>query len=145
MSSIDKISFESIECTADYPMARALLEIKGVVRVSFCKDFVEVVRHESADWDEVCADVSLAIDEFLQPRATDQDDSTSQTLKEIIKNKVAPAIAGGVIYLGREGGQVYLSFTDSCAGCKYSSRNLSAMICRLLKYYVPEVDDVLVL
>ena len=66
-------------------------------------------------------------------------------IKELIDTRVRPAVAqdgGDIIYKGFQDGIVYLHMQGACAGCPSSSMTLKHGIENMLRYYVPEVQEV---
>ena len=60
--------------------------------------------------------------------------------------RVRPAVAqdgGDIVYKGFKDGIVYLHMQGACSGCPSSTATLKHGIENMLKYYVPEVTEVL--
>ena len=56
-----------------------------------------------------------------------------------------PAVAqdgGDIVFQGFENGIVYLHMQGACSGCPSSTATLKHGIENMLKYYVPEVQEV---
>ena len=76
--------------------------------------------------------------------ASDDDEVVGQ-IRELIDTRVRPAVAqdgGDIVYKGFEDGIVYLHMQGACAGCPSSTATLKHGIENMLRYYVPEVQEV---
>jgi Fe-S cluster biogenesis protein NfuA len=90
--------------------------------------------------DEQDADAG-ADDEFYD--AADAD--TVATIKELIEQRVRPAVAGDggdITFRGFKEGVVYLTMKGACSGCPSSTATLRHGIQNLLRHYVPDVVEV---
>ena len=150
------------------PLAHALFEVEGVVRVFLGHDFISLTKGDQNDWIHV-RPMALAtiMDHFVAglPVITGQDESSFSTgrggvedyegeaaeivgeIIELIETRVRPAVAqdGGDIIFHRfepESGIVHLSMRGACAGCPSSTFTLKQGIENMLKAYVPEVTAV---
>ena len=151
------------------PLAQALFQLEGVVRVFLAHDFISLTKSESADWKHVRPMALAAImDHFVaglpvldsggagfthtEPEGS-MDDYEGETAEivgeiiELIETRVRPAVAqdGGDIVFHRfeqDTGIVHLSMRGACAGCPSSSFTLKQGIENMLKAYVPEVTAV---
>jgi Fe-S cluster biogenesis protein NfuA len=148
------------------PLARALFEIDGVVRVLFGPDFVTVSKHPGQeDWRYLKAPILAAIMDHFTSGAplyeagdgasAGHDDAayegeTAQIvaeIKDLLDTRIRPAVAqdGGDILFNRfdpETGTVFLHMKGACSGCPSSTATLKAGVENLLKHYVPEVTGV---
>ena len=73
------------------------------------------------------------------------EDPIIKQIKELIDTRVRPAVAqdgGDIIFKGFEGGIVSLHMQGACAGCPSSTATLKHGIENMLRYYVPEVQEV---
>ena len=73
------------------------------------------------------------------------DDEVVVQIRELIDTRVRPAVAqdgGDIVYKGFEDGIVYLHMQGACAGCPSSTATLKHGIENMLRYYVPEVQEV---
>lgn len=161
--------FASLEEAGTSPLAQALFDVQGVVRVFLGSDFISLTKEADADWKHVRPMALAAImDHFVAglpvmavagtaPQAPDAGGSaedyegeTAEIVSEIIElieTRVRPAVAqdGGDIIFHRfeaETGIVHLSMRGACAGCPSSTMTLKQGIENMLKAYVPEVTAV---
>lgn len=155
------MNFTSIElATEKSPLARKLMDIKGVTAVMLGTNFVTVTKGDDGEWDELNDAVMLSIDthltgnhdvvkpEVMQARAAAAAEGGSAVevrIREILEAEIRPAVAqdGGDITLDRfEDGVVYLHMQGSCSGCPSSTATLKQGIESRLKESIPEVNEV---
>lgn len=140
------------------PMATRLFEIEGVAGVFLGSDFVTVTKSDDKDWDVLRPQILGGIMEHFQSgrpvveiaddnseTSLDSDDPIVKQIKELIDTRVRPAVAqdgGDIVFKGFEGGVVSLHMQGACAGCPSSTATLKHGIENMLRYYVPEVQEV---
>ena len=140
------------------PLALNLFDTPGVTGVFLGADFITLTKTDDRDWDLLKPLVLGAIMEHFQsgrPVMTEasvsdmasdgEDDSVTRQIKELIDTRVRPAVAqdgGDIVYKGFEEGVVYLHMQGACAGCPSSTATLKHGIENMLRYYVPEVEEV---
>ena len=76
---------------------------------------------------------------------SDESDPIIKQIREIIDTRVRPSVAmdgGDITFESFEDGIVYLKLQGACSGCPSSSATLKSGIENMLKYYVPEVQEV---
>lgn len=150
-------NYTSPEATAGSPMARKLFEIDGVGGVFLGADFVTITKMPQSDWEVLKPIVLSAImDHFVSgdPVITEtapaessdgEDNEMISQIKELIETRVRPAVAmdgGDIQFCGFEDGIVYLHMQGACSGCPSSTATLKHGIENMLRYYVPEVQEV---
>jgi Fe-S cluster biogenesis protein NfuA len=143
------------------PLARKLMDVKGVTAVMVGSNFVTVTKGEDGEWDEMNDAVMSTLDAHLganEPvvdeaavaaaRATSAsggEGSVEQRIRDILDAEIRPAVAqdGGDITLDRfENGIVYLHMQGSCSGCPSSTATLKMGIEGRLREAIPEVTEV---
>ncbi|MEL7548059.1 MAG: NifU family protein [Pseudomonadota bacterium] len=162
--------FISVDEAGTSPMAQALFEIDGIVRVFLGHDFIALTKNETSDWKHLRPMALAAImDHYMSglPVLAVDGNSGSQTsghegsaeeyegeaaeivgeIIELIETRVRPAVAqdGGDITFQRfepDSGIVHLTMRGACAGCPSSTFTLKQGIENMLKAYVPEVTAV---
>jgi Fe-S cluster biogenesis protein NfuA len=150
------------EEAAQSPLATRLFDIPGVSGVFFGSDFITITR-ASGEWQQLKPAILGAImahfmsgaplltsdapikaggeDEFFE----EKDAETVEIIKDIIENRVRPAVAndgGDITFRGFKEGVVYLNMKGACSGCPSSTATLKHGIQNLLRHYVPEVVEV---
>ncbi|MEM9937510.1 MAG: NifU family protein [Pseudomonadota bacterium] len=159
--------FASIDEAGTSPLAQALFDVSGVVRVFLGSDFISLTKDADSDWKHVRPMALAAImDHFVaglpvietgastqgapEASADDYEGDAAEIVGEIIElidTRVRPAVAqdGGDIIFHRfepDTGIVHLSMRGACAGCPSSTMTLKQGIENMLKAYVPEVTAV---
>lgn len=143
------------------PLARKLMDVKGVTAVMVGSNFVTVTKGEEGEWDELNDAVMSTLDSHLganEPVVDEEavaaaraaagnggEGSVEQRIRDILDAEIRPAVAqdGGDILLDRfESGIVYLHMQGSCSGCPSSTATLKMGIEGRLREAIPEVLEV---
>jgi Fe-S cluster biogenesis protein NfuA len=144
------------------PLAKKLMDVKGVTAVMVGLNFVTVTKGEEGEWDELNDAVMATLDSHLGSNEPVVDEeavaaaraaagtggggsSVEQRIRDILDAEIRPAVAqdGGDITLDRvEDGIVYLHMQGSCAGCPSSTATLKMGIEGRLRELIPEVTEV---
>jgi Fe-S cluster biogenesis protein NfuA len=140
------------------PLANQLLKIDGVKGVFFGSDFVTITKDSSFDWSVVKPSILMklmdhfvanlpVITEVLSQTTPEADVSNPLVyqIKELLDTRIRPAVAqdgGDIVFHSFEDGIVYLKMQGACSGCPSSSATLKSGIENMLRYYVPEVQEV---
>lgn len=152
-------NFTRPEEAGDSPLALRLFGLDGVAGVFLGSDFVTVTKMPDREWDSLKPIILGSImDHFTsgQPVVREgatpasvvddgEDDEIVAQIKELIETRVRPAVAqdgGDIVFRGFEDGIVYLHMQGSCSGCPSSTATLRHGIENMLRYYVPEVQEV---
>lgn len=149
------------------PLAEALFGLGDVDGVFFGRSFVSVTAVPGVAWAQLKPDVlGVLLDHFsanmplFKPATANgftvpadtmfaenpEDADIVDQIKDLIETRVRPAVeqdGGDIVYRGFDKGKVYLEMQGACSGCPSSSATLKGGIESLLKYYVPEVTEVL--
>lgn len=154
--------FETPEAAERSPLASALFSLGDVTGVFFGSDFVSVTRAQGGlDWRELKPLVlGVIVDHFASGapllgeagtpaapvvEADPANADIERQIEELLDSRIRPAVAGDggdIIYRGFSEGVVYLQMQGACSGCPSSTATLKNGIENLLKYYVPEVEEV---
>ena len=140
------------------PLAQSLFASEGVIGVFLGADFITVTKSGDQEWDVMKPIILGAIMDHFQSGlpaieadaadtgpADGDDDEVVVQIRELIDTRVRPAVAqdgGDIVYKGFEDGIVYLHMQGACAGCPSSTATLKHGIENMLRYYVPEVQEV---
>lgn len=140
------------------PLAHRLLGIEGVIGVFFGADFITITREPGHDWnllkplilgglmEHFVANLPIVIDspEAYSPPYDPSDPLICQ-IRELLDTRIRPSVAqdgGDIVFHSFEDGVVYLKMQGACAGCPSSTATLKSGIENMLRYYVPEVQEV---
>ena len=144
------------------PLAERLFQVEGVKAVFLGSDFISVTKGP-AEWQHLKPAILGAIMEHYMSGAPvvaggeagaaggdagdydPKDEETVKTIKELIETRVRPAVAqdgGDIVFHSFRDGIVQLHMRGACSGCPSSTATLRGGIERLLKHFVPEVQEV---
>ena len=87
----------------------------------------------------------FAIGGAAQAASAEPDSAVVVEIKRLIDKHVRPTVVkdgGDIAYQDFQNGVVYLQMHGSCAGCPSSTATLKLGIERLLRHYLPEVQEV---
>jgi Fe-S cluster biogenesis protein NfuA len=141
------------------PLAQSLLLIPHIEAVFFGHDFISITKDEGADWYLLKPHLlGTIMEHFINEIPTikrghqhtaaenfDNLDDLSKKIMEIIDTRVRPSVAqdgGDIVFHSFKEGVVYLEMKGACSGCPSSTQTLKSGIENMLKFYVPEVQDV---
>ena len=149
------------------PLAAALFSLGDVTGVFFGRDFISVTAGQGVAWSDLKPQVvAMLLDHFISeaplfaagtaagisvpaedevPGDREEDADIIDQIKDLIETRIRPAVAndgGDVVYRGFRDGVVFLQMQGACSGCPSSSATLKNGIESLIKYYVPEVNEV---
>lgn len=150
--------FPSVESAVSSGLARKLFEIEGVKAVFLGADFVSVTKDGAMAWDLLKPPILGVLMDYLgsgqkiiedgtgiASSLSDDDSEIVKEIKTLIDERIRPAVAqdGGDIVFDRfEEGVVYLEMRGACSGCPSSTATLKQGIENMLRYYIPEVEEV---
>lgn len=154
-SGFHSLEFKKGDDATASPLAKRLLSIDGVEGVFFSSDYISVTKQELKDWYVLKpAILGLLMEHFINglpiytgntQEVDDEQDPIIKQIKEIINTRVRPSVAqdgGDILFHSFENGVVYLKLQGACSGCPSSTETLKSGIENMLKYYVPEVQEV---
>lgn len=141
------------------PLAMRLFSLNGVKSVFIGEDFLTVTKEDIVEWDTLKPQLSAAIYDHLssgkpvisettptEPTALTEDaEGVVKDIQDILNTRVRPAVAqdgGDIVFEKFEDGVVYLRLKGACSGCPSSTITLKSGIENMLRYYVPEVQEV---
>jgi len=142
------------------PLAQRLFAVPGVTGVFLGSDFVSVTKDEQ-DWQHLkpailgaimehyLSDAPIVVDGSVEDTGEEffdeKDEATVAMLKELLDERVRPAVAndgGDITFRGYRDGVVFLSMRGACAGCPSSTATHRMGIENLMRHFVPEVQEV---
>ncbi|CAK8692194.1 unnamed protein product [Clavelina lepadiformis] len=145
------------------PIAKRLFGIDGVKSVFLGPDFLTITRSgEEVPWNVLKPEIYEILMDFFSagnlPVLTDadpapdtiiddDDDEVVAMIKELLDTRIRPTVmedGGDIIYKGfdAEKGIVKLKLQGSCSNCPSSSVTLKSGIENMMKFYIPEVNEV---
>jgi Fe-S cluster biogenesis protein NfuA len=162
--------YQTIQETADAPIARQLFQFPFVKRIFISSNYITVTKQDSVEWEEIRDELRVFITQYLNagkpiinklPQQKVAKDSTfketvsintqhnapgnavENKIIEVLEQYIRPAVEqdGGLItFKELKDGVVTVQMRGSCSGCPSSTMTLKAGIEALLKRLLP--DDV---
>jgi len=158
VSPTGPVNFTSAKDCALSPLAEVLFKLNHIEGVFLGKDFVTITKQPDTTWNVIKPEILLLLMEYFSSgkpallsetakaaESTEKDSDIVKQIKEIIEQKVRPAVAqdgGDIIFHSFENGIVKLELHGACSGCPSSTVTLKNGIENMLKHYVPEVIEV---
>jgi Fe-S cluster biogenesis protein NfuA len=143
------------------PLAKKLMDVKGVKAVYLGADFVTVTKYAEHKWMLLQPSIFEVIMEWAdsekpalldKPEITDttildDDDEVVAMIKELMESRIRPSVqedGGDIRYVSfdEETGLVTVELAGSCVGCPSSSVTLKQGVENMLMHYIPEVTGV---
>lgn len=159
------LEFKSKDEAKASPLAQQLFDVIGVQGVFLGSDFISITKENRKDWFvlkplllstmidaltnnipvyDASLDKSAQSDKPAKEKSSSDQDIIDQ-IKELLETRVKPAVAqdgGDIEFFDYDDGIVYLEMRGACSGCPSSSATLKAGIENMLKYYIPEIQEV---
>ena len=139
------------------PIALALFEFKYIERVFIMSNFITITKNDLVDWEEVKLELRNFIKKFIEEdgkiiNAQSSNKKEEKSLKDIdkkiiqiLEEYIKPAVeqdGGAIQFESFEKGTVKVSLQGACSGCPSSMITLKSGIEKLLKRFIPEVEEV---
>ncbi len=155
-------TFGTVEDAKDSPLALELFDLQGIGGVKsilIAEDFVSINKTEHFSWLVLKPVIIETIVEFFKqnksvminqesPSTSNHDyadDSLEARIEELFETRVRPALAqdGGDIHLEKvEGNVAWVRLKGACAGCPSAIMTLKSGVENMLRYYIPEIEEV---
>lgn len=139
----------------DSPLAKKLLQVDGICGVFLGSTYISITKLESFDWYLLKpVIIGIVMEHFINnvpiytggsTSVEEETDPIIKQIREIIDTRVRPSVAmdgGDITFESFKDGIVYLKLQGACSGCPSSTETLKSGIENMLKYYVPEVQEV---
>jgi Fe-S cluster biogenesis protein NfuA len=152
---IRSLEFKRNQDASASPLAKRLFFVEGIEGVFFSAEYVSITKHESFDWYVLKPVIlGLLMEHFINGlpiytgntvEVVEESDPIIKQIREIIDTRVRPSVAmdgGDITFESFKDGIVYLKLQGACSGCPSSTATLKSGIENMLKYYVPEVQEV---
>jgi|TARA_B110000263_G_scaffold45366_1_gene37438 Fe-S cluster biogenesis protein NfuA len=148
--------YPDIESASESPIAQALFGFRFIKRVFIMSNFITLTKDENTTWDDIKMELKDFIKKYLEEDkiiinkeiknenkepTTDVDKKIIDILEEYIKPAVEQD-GGAIQFESFNKGTVTVSLQGACSGCPSSMITLKAGIEKLLKRFIPEVDEV---
>jgi len=156
------VEYLSVEEAKNCPLAAQLFAFDGVASVFIASNFITITKKPSYDWQDLMPLFREFIKVFLETgepiftgpmwqKADEKIEKTVTTEKieskivEMLDEYIKPAVegdGGAIHFKSFEDGKVTLVLKGACSGCPSSLVTLKGGIERLLKQFIPEVQEV---
>ena len=139
------------------PLAKKLFDVEGVVGVFLGSDFITITKNEQVHWDAIKLELRNFIKKYLEEgKPVVELDTKKEKIKssnkeidnkiiEILDEYIKPAVeqdGGAIQFESFNKGVVKVSLQGACSGCPSSMITLKGGIEKLLKRFIPEVNEV---
>lgn len=161
------LEFKTKEDAFASPFAQKIFDVMGVRSIYIGIDFVSITKDSKKDWfvlkplllstmiDALTmglpiyeASLDRSIKEKIEKKEilrTKAEEEIIDQIKDLLETRVKPAVAqdgGDIQFFDYESGIVYLEMRGACAGCPSSTATLKAGIENMLRYYIPEIQEI---
>lgn len=142
------------------PLVQAIFDLSAVKTVLVSEDAISVTVDDEDAWEGAVPTiretvVAMLSSDFLTdasgsaPEAPvdfdEKDAAIVETIRELIDTRIRPAVAGDggdIVLRSFRDGVLGLEMRGACSGCPSSSATLQHGIQNLMRYFVPEVTEV---
>jgi len=149
--------YPDIESTKDSLIAKKLFSFDYVDRVFIMSNFITITKNNQVHWDNI----KLELRNFIKKHIEDgnkiveikpqekkkvlSDKEIDKKIINILDEYIKPAVeqdGGAIQFESFDKGKVKVSLQGACSGCPSSMITLKSGIEKLLKRFVPEVEEV---
>ena len=149
--------YPDIESANDSPLAKALFEFDYIDRVFIMSNFVTITKNNQVHWDAIKLELRNFIKKYLeegkpvveikskQENVKSSNKEIDNKIIEILDEYIKPAVeqdGGAIQFESFKKGVVKVSLQGACSGCPSSMITLKGGIEKLLKRFIPEVNEV---
>ncbi|MDD4555891.1 MAG: NifU family protein [Alphaproteobacteria bacterium] len=146
--TIEAIDAKSIRKS---PLAETLFDIGGINTILITPEMISITKEPTTSWEEIKAIILSEIMEYIATQKpttfqeTSSDENTIKQIQGLISARIRPAIqhdGGDIEFVKFENKIVYVKLKGNCVGCAYAMVTLKEGVEKLLKRYIPEVQEV---
>ena len=145
-------------------LATELLQLDGVSRIFIGSNFLTATKN-SRDWSYLSPEITSVLDTYFAISASspdkdasagnalesekeieEGDDEVANMVMELLDTKVRPYVqsdGGDIAFVSYSNGTVKVRLHGACSSCASSSETLKRGVAAMMKYYIPEVMDVI--
>jgi Fe-S cluster biogenesis protein NfuA len=156
------VEYLTVDAAKNSPLAQQLFAFDGVASVFITANFITINKKPNYDWFDLMPILREFIKSFLEsdekifvgPQEQKADESIEKTVSatkveskiiELLDEYIKPAVegdGGAIHFKSFEEGKLTVVLKGSCSGCPSSTVTLKGGIERLLKQFIPEVQEV---
>ena len=149
--------YPDIKSTTDSPIAKKLFEFDYVDRVFIMSNFITITKNNQIHWDNIKLELRNFIKKYIEDgknivelkpqkkKKLSPNKKIDKKIIEILDEYIKPAVeqdGGAIQFESFVKGKVKVSLQGACSGCPSSMITLKSGIEKLLKRFVPEVEEV---
>jgi len=150
--------YPDIESTTDSPIAKKLFEFDYVDRVFIMSNFITITKSNQIHWDNIKLELRNFIKKYIEDgkkivelkpqkkKKFSPNKKIDKKIIEILDEYIKPAVeqdGGAIQFESFVKGKVKVSLQGACSGCPSSMITLKSGIEKLLKRFIPEVEEVI--
>ncbi|MBQ8677062.1 MAG: NifU family protein [Alphaproteobacteria bacterium] len=133
------------------PLAEQIFDLGGIASLFITADMISVTKTDDADWAEleplIMAEIMdyLALGDQAQVAAEDGSDNIVEQINALLNARIRPAVkrdGGDIKFVDFQDGIVTVEMQGSCKGCPYAMRTLKDGVEKILKTYIPQINEV---
>ena len=145
------------QSASDSPLAKSLFDFEYIDRVFIMSNFITITKNNQVIWDDIKLEIRNYLKKYLEEgkiilepkklkkREKIPDREIDKKIVEVLEEYIKPAVEqdGGTIqFESFKKGTVKVSLQGACSGCPSSMITLKSGIEKLLKRFIPEVQEV---
>ena len=149
--------YPDIDSATDSPIAKKLFEFDYVDRVFIMSNFITITKNNQIHWDNIKLELRNFIKKYIEDgkkivelkpqkkRKFSSNKKIDKKIIEILDEYIKPAVeqdGGAIQFESFNKGKVKVSLQGACSGCPSSMITLKSGIEKLLKRFIPEVEEV---
>ena len=155
----DKIikDYPDAESATDSEIAKKLFDFDYVERVFIMSNFITITKNNQVHWDDIKLELKNYIKQYIekgkpvveiksnQENVKSSNKEIDNKIIEILDEYIKPAVeqdGGAIQFESFSKGVVKVSLQGACSGCPSSMITLKGGIEKLLKRFIPEVNEV---
>ena len=142
---------------ADSPLAKSLFDFEYIDRVFIRSNFNTITKKPQISWDDIKLELRNYLKKYLEegkiilePKKLKKkenipDKEIDKKIVEVLEEYIKPAVeqdGGAIQFESFKKGTVKVSLQGACSGCPSSMITLKSGIEKLLKRFIPEVQEV---
>ena len=149
--------YPDIDSATDSPIAKKLFEFDYVDRVFIMSNFITITKNNQIHWDNIKLELRNFIKKYIEDgkkivelksqkkKKFSSNKKIDKKIIEILDEYIKPAVeqdGGAIQFESFNKGVVKVSLQGACSGCPSSMITLKGGIEKLLKRFIPEVNEV---
>ncbi len=146
------------ESANDSPLAKEIFKFDYVDRVFIMTNFITITKNQQVNWDDIKFELRNFIKKYLEDgkeivkvitsvkKGSSSHNEIDNKIIEVLEEYIKPAVeqdGGAIQFESFEKGIVKVSLQGACSGCPSSMITLKSGIEKLLKRFIPEVNEVI--